>query len=957
MRKAFSGPISDRSIPSILAFAAGVFVLQQQAELPASANAFAIAAALLLVAFAASLIGDGARADPADEAHAGHSSSAFPPPAHSAPRASRLAAAFLATWLPVALAAALGFAYAGWRAAERLAEALPAALEGQDIEVVGIVSALPQRFERGERFEFTVESARLAGKSTEPTAAVKMQELRDDNCTDCRTAADDRASESSETSPKLDPLASVLPEPVEAQVRHRPSTSSGRTEEREGRQARSEDCPSGCFTETPATFASSKLSLSWYHRWDDAEEGGDAEAGAPRIRPGERWRFVVRLKRPHGNANPHGFDYEAWLFERGLGATGYVRSSPAPQRLDAFVAGPGTLVERARDLIRERFRAALADAPYAGVLVALTIGDQRAIQNHQWQVFNRTGVTHLMSISGLHVTMLAALCAALVNLLWRRSERLLLALPAQRAAVAAGFLAAFAYALLAGFAVPAQRTLYMLGVVALALWSGRHFGPARTLLLALLVVLLVDPWAVLAVGFWLSFGAVGVLLYVGSPRIGAVAGWRGRLGQWGTTQWAVTVGSLPLLLLLFQQFSLVSPLANAVAIPLVSFIVAPLALLYAVLPWPPLIALDHALLAFLMQWLEHLSGWPIWQQPAPPLWAVVLAVLGVACLLLPRGFPARWLGAVLLVPAVLTPPPRPPMGEAWLDTLDVGHGLAVVVRTHEHALLYDSGPRYGSDVDAGQRVVVPFLRAAGVRRLDTLMISHRDSDHAGGSESVLAVVPVARLLSSIGESFAAPAGDPAAEPCVAGQTWDWDGVRFQVLHPPASAHAGTASGEETGEPQSGADPGKARSNEFKGKPRTAANHLSCVLRIESAGGKSALLVGDIETADEAALLDRAAATSTAGGALKSDVLVAPHHGSRSSSSPGFVAAVAPADVVFTVGYRNRFRHPAPDVLARYADARQWRSDRDGAVTFVLADTVIATPYRPQYRRYWHWRPQ
>ena len=872
MPKAFSGPIRDRSIPSILAFAVGVFVLQQRAELPASASALAVAAALLLAAFAASLILSGGRAGPAGGSLSDHRSSRSLSPENSATRASRIVADILATWLPVALAAALGFAYAGWRAAERLAEALPAALEGQDIEVVGIVAALPQRFERGERFEFVVESA---------------------NSGDVMRYSGDGILNSSELS---------IPSP----------------------ELTSPELP--------------KLSLSWYHRWDDAEEGAELEAGAPQLHPGERWRFVVRLKRPHGNANPHGFDYEAWLFERGLRATGYVRSSPAPQRLDAFVARPATLVERARDLIRERFRLALGDAPYAGVLVALAIGDQRAIPNHQWQVFNRTGVTHLMSISGLHVTMLAALCAALVNLLWRRSERLLLALPAQRAAVAAGFVAAFAYALLAGFAVPAQRTLYMLGVVALALWSGRHFGPARTLLLALLVVLVVDPWAVLAVGFWLSFGAVGVLLYVGSPRIGAVAGWRGRLGQWGTTQWAVTVGSLPLLLLLFQQFSLVSPLANAVAIPLVSFVVAPLALLYAVLPWSPLIALDHALLAFLMQWLENLSGWPIWQQPAPPLWAVVLAVLGVACLLLPRGFPARWLGAVLIAPAALTPSPRPPMGEAWLDTLDVGHGLAVVVRTREHALLYDTGPRYGSDADAGQRVVVPFLRAAGVRRLDAMLVSHRDSDHAGGSESILAAVPVTRLLSSIGESTVAFPGDPVAEPCVAGQRWDWDGVRFQVLHPPAVAHAEAGPEPETG------------------KPRTAANHLSCVLRIESAGGKSALLVGDIEAADEAALLDRAAADPPADVVLKSDVLIAPHHGSRSSSSPGFVAAVAPSDVVFTVGYRNRFRHPAPDVVARYADARQWRSDRDGAVTFVLADTLTATPYRPQYRRYWHWRP-
>ncbi|WP_338111853.1 DNA internalization-related competence protein ComEC/Rec2 [Rhodocyclus tenuis] len=810
-----------------MAFAAGVFCLQQQAALPASAPLFAVALAASCAAFAGAVV---------------------------LLQRGRLRAQ-QSLWLRAALlagAALIGFSWAGWRAAERLADALPAALEGRDIAVVGLVASLPQRFERGERFEFLVESAALPAAEASPGVAVKLPQ---------------------------------------------------------------------------------RLLLTWYHAWDEegsdetpATDGSAIASNLPPLHPGERWRVTLRLKRPHGNANAHGFDYEGWLFERDLRATGYVRSRPPPQRLVAFVGNAETLIERARDLIRERFLAALPEAPYAGVLMALAIGDQRAIPNSQWRTFNRTGVTHLMSISGLHVTMVAALCAALVNQLWRRSERLMLRQPAQRAAIAAGWLTALLYSLLAGFAVPAQRTLYMLSVLALALWSGRHFGAARTLLLALLVVLLLDPWAVLAAGFWLSFGAVGVLLYIGAPRIGAVSGWRERIMHWGLTQWAVTVGSVPLLLLLFQQFSLVSPLANALAIPVVSFVITPLALIFAVLPWPPLIAIDHELLALLMRWLEALSDWPQWQQPAPPLPAVLLAVLGVGCLLLPRGFPARWLGAVLLLPALLTPPPRPPVGEVWLDVLDVGHGLAVVVRTRTHALLYDTGPRYGADADAGQRVVVPFLRAAGVERLDTLVVSHRDNDHAGGTESVLGAVPVARVLSSV--------AGLAGERCLAGQAWDWDGVRFRVLHPLAAAYA----------------------------TPTASNHLSCVLRIESAGGRSALLVGDIETPDEAALLARAAAATAAAGPrtaspLKSDVLVAPHHGSRTSSSLPFVAAVAPSEVVFTVGYRDRFGHPVPEVAARYAAARQWRSDRDGELSFVLADAVSAAAWRQQYRRYWHWREQ
>jgi competence protein ComEC len=382
----------------------------------------------------------------------------------------------------------LGFVWAGFLAQQRLADQLPVAWETKDIQLTGVIASLPQRFERGERFEFDVESVH-----------------------------------------------------------------------------------------TPAATVPGRIMLSWYHAWDDLDDTELAQEGraARAVRPGERWRFTVRLKRPHGNANPHAFDYEAWLLERNIRATGSIRLSGDMKRQDDFVPRPGYVVERLRDILRSRFLSTLPDGAYLGVLIALTVGDQRAIPNAQWTVFNRTGITHLVSISGLHVTMVAALFALLINWLWRRSERLLLWLPAQQAAVVAAWLAALVYALLAGFEVPAQRTLYMLSVVALALCSGRNLGVSRTLLLALLVVLVLDPWAVLATGFWLSFGAVALLLFVGSARLGEACGWRTAFARWGATQWAVTVGSLPLLLLFFQQFSLVSPLANAVAIPFVSFVVTP----------------------------------------------------------------------------------------------------------------------------------------------------------------------------------------------------------------------------------------------------------------------------------------------------------------------------------------------------------------------------------------------
>lgn len=802
---------------AILAFAAGVLFLQQQSALPASTlvAVCAIAGAGGLVTVRHGIGGSG--------------------------RGRQL--------ILIVACAFLGFSWAAWRADIRLADSLPTNWEMKDIRVSGVVASLPQRFGRGERFVFDVDSVETAGARVPSRLILSWY----------------RPDSKGET---ITPRAKL------------------------------------------GGDGESKVPVD---EWSESavEAGGDRT-----VHPGERWRFTVRLKRPHGTANPHGFDYEAWLLERGIGATGTVRPREEATRLEGFVWRPGYAVERLREVIRQRFLDELPEAPYVGVLVALAVGDQRTIPGEQWQIFSRTGVTHLVSISGLHVTMVAALCAALVNALWRRGERLMLWCPAQRAAVFAGWLAALAYALIAGFEVPAQRTLYMLSVVALALWSGRNLGAARTLLLALLAVLIGDPWAVLSMGFWLSFGAVAVLFFVGTSRLGGdgpAPRWSHALRRWGAAQWAVTVGSIPLLLLFFQQFSLVSPLANAVAIPVISFVVTPLALIYAVLPWPPLLHLDHWLLAWLMKLLEALAAWPVWQQPAPDLWSTLLAVAGVAWLLLPRGFPSRWLGLCLVLPALTLPPPRPVDGTAWLDVLDVGQGSAVLVRTASHALLYDTGPRYGAGADAGQRIVVPFLRANGVARLDALVVSHRDQDHAGGLDAVRAHGPVLRFLSSFGEAG-------GSEDCIAGQSWEWDGVRFTVLHPEADAYA-------------------------RREKRT--NGMSCVLRVVTAGG-AALLTGDIEAIDERALVARM------GKELRSDILVVPHHGGRGSSSAAFVEAVAPRVAIFSAGYRNGFGHPHPDILQRYTEAERWRTDRDGLVHVELDAKAppVVSAWRQVQRRYW-----
>ena len=647
-----------------------------------------------------------------------------------------------------------------------------------------------------------------------------------------------------------------------------------------------------------------KVLLSWYRSAFNDEGAPPADAT---VHPGERWLFTVRLRRPHGNVNPYGFDYEAWLLERGIGATGYVRqATPLGQR-----SSPGDSIGRAREAIRDRFQSVLGPTPAAGVLAALAVGDQRAISAEEWQLFNRTGVTHLMSISGLHVTLVSGLFALLAGFLWRRIPALTLRFPARKAAAAAAIVAALGYTMLAGFAVPAQRTFYMVAVVAVALWGGRIASPMRTLALALAIVVALDPWAPLAAGFWLSFGAVALIFYV------AREGRENRIAQWGRVQWAMTIGLAPAALLLFGQVSIAGPLANAVAIPVVSGMVTPLALLASVVPFDFFLVTAAWLVEWLLQFLEWCASLPgaLWQQHVPPAWTVALALAGVVWLLAPRGIPGRSAGMALLAPAFALAPAAPAAGEAWITTFDVGQGLAVLVRTASHAALYDAGPAFGSS-DSGARMVVPALRAAGLARLDAVVLTHADMDHIGGALSVMESFELDQVYSSLPERHSFHALTRRSQRCVAGTRWEWDGVRFEFLHP------------------------------GRGEASARRNNESCVLRVATAQA-AMLLTGDIELAAEKNLLERN---------LRSDVLLVPHHGSRTSSSPDFVAAVAPRWAIVPAGYRNRFGHPAREVVERYriAGAQVLRTDRDGAITVFLdanrARVVSERGLRPRYWR-------
>ena len=653
----------------------------------------------------------------------------------------------------------------------------------------------------------------------------------------------------------------------------------------------------------------SRISLMWY-----ANEG----ESPPGLRAGQRWRVAARLHKPHGSANPDGFDFEAWMLERGIRAVGYVRAQPAPQLIAPLVWRPGYLLERTREAARDHLLEALGDRPYAGVIVALAIGDQQAIPADQWQVFTRTGVNHLMSISGLHITMVASMVLLLVLHLWRRSETLVLKLPAVRAATLCGLIVALAYAALSGFAVPAQRTVYMLAVVAFALWSGWTARSTAVLAAAAALVVVIDPMAVIAPGFWLSFGAVAVIMFAGGSRIGRPDWFR----AWAQTQWAVTLALVPFLLAMFQQVSLVSPIANAFAIPLVSLVVVPLALAASVLPLDWIASAAHLAMTFCMLLLQALSGLPdaVWQQHAPPAWAVPIAVAGALWMLLPRGFPARWVGAMMMLPLFLSMPAKLSPGELRVTVLDVGQGLAVVVRTRSHALLYDTGPAFTEQIDAGGRIVVPYLRAAGLSRLDGMVIRHDNSDHSGGALSVLQAFPVGWVASSLPKEHAIRIAVTRSWLCNAGESWEWDGVAFEFLYPQPDDY------NESGEKD---------------------NDRSCVLWAVSPYG-SVLLPGDIEKRSESRLLQSS-------GNLRADILIAPHHGSRTSSTPEFVHAVAPGLTVFSVGYRNRFGHPHPAVSARYrqAGSRTLRTDLSGALLIGMTPAgVDVQSWRDVDRKYW-----
>jgi competence protein ComEC len=709
---------------------------------------------------------------------------------------------------------------------------------------------------------------------------------------------------------------------------------------------------------------------------------GPGERGHRAVIPGQRWRMALVLKRPHAAQNPHAADGEARMFRNNIRATGVVRGKPIFLD-DAGLRVGAVAVHRVRHVLRERMQRALGEARYGAVVIALALGDQAAVAREDWRVFNATGITHLVSISGLHVTLVAGFAGTAVSWAWRRlrwRRRSLAELwPAQLAGIIAALGAAFCYCLLAGWGIPARRTFFTLAVVGTAALARVRLSTSGALLLAATVVIVFDPWATMAPGFWLSFGAVAAVLAWSSsaqmrPRADEGGGrrvWR-HVSQAARLQCVVTLSLTPLLAFLTQQVALAAPIANAVAIPLVSFLVTPLALLCAVLcaipdaqDWAALAGwAAHTAFECVMGWAAWWSerNWAIWDVAAAPSALLALALCGLAWALLPPGMASRRWAWLLLLPALCWRPGRPAEGEWRVTVLDVGQGGGVVVETATSTLVFDAGPLHRNGSDGAQRVVWPYLRARGVRRIDTLVLSHGDQDHAGGLDSLLRAIPVdvayapfdvaARLRRDArmrGQPLTAPSPG-VSKRCEAGQAWEVDGVRFGFLHPPAALPSWQAD-SETGT-KSKVGPSLARRRAARGNSKASrvgkgqSNAGGCVLLV-AGRHHAALLPGDVGVAQErlfAAILPTL------------DLVIAPHHGSATSSGEALVRAADAVHVVAQVGYANRFKHPAASVQRRWrrAGATFWRTDQHGAVIAQSRSAGLAVrAQREHARRYWH----
>jgi competence protein ComEC len=622
------------------------------------------------------------------------------------------------------------------------------------------------------------------------------------------------------------------------------------------------------MTKFGEAHTNTKLKLAWYKTKNNT---------LPEVEVGDKWHFVVKLKPPHNLNNPGSFDSEKFFFANGIRATGYISDK---DNLNYKIprASFNHWIDRIREILLQNMKSHLDGKPYSAFIYALTIGEKFNITSEQWQIFQNTGTNHLMAIAGLHIGFVSGLIFLLVKWMWRRLPLLPFLLSAHQAAAMGGLLSAIIYSALAGFAIPTQRAVMMLSVFLLGVLYRRYISAWHGVALALIVVLVWDPLSVLTIAFWLSFGAVSLIAFGLSARFNMTTLW----WKHGRLQWVVSLGLIPLTLLFFSNASLISPLANSIAIPWVGFITIPLSLLgafislgSAVLGHPILILAEWSLhpLWTILRILSSISFFS-WQHISQNPLFIFPGMLGILLLLAPRGLPHRYLGFFFIAPLLFSSAPHPKSNEVWFTLLEVGQGLSSVVQTEHHVLVFDTGPKLSENYDMGQAVILPFLRYHNLRKIDVMVVSHSDNDHIGGAASLLTAFPATKIVTSVPDEFV----EREVKTCLRGESWTWDGVHFEFLYPALS------------------DLG-------------SNNNSSCVLKI-SLGTQQMLLTGDIEKPAEKKLLEHATE-------LASTMMVVPHHGSKTSSTEAFLEAIHPQIALIPVGYLNRFKFPKPIIVERY----------------------------------------
>lgn len=642
-----------------------------------------------------------------------------------------------------------------------------------------------------------------------------------------------------------------------------------------------------------------KIRLSWYRPYPK------------NLSAGEQWQLSVKLKPPFGMMNPGGFDYEGWLFQQGFGATGYIKKSDSNIKL---ADASQWHLNAFRQTVANNIKNQLPDSDNIGLIQGILVGIKHNITQEQWQSLRQSGTSHLLAISGLHIGLAAAIGFYLFSLIWSTRHKNLIWLPAKQVGAIGAILFALVYAALAGFSIPTQRALIMVTVFMTALLLRKTIPNSQLLAIAALIILMIDPIAVISPGFWLSFFAVSIILLISQHRFPKPK-W-----LWAKAHIFIAFGLTPLLLLFFSQTSLIAPVANIFAVPLVSLVIVPLLLLTTVLSlfWPAASHLGYTvidrLFNALIEALTRLSAVPYsnWDITLTSPFVLIAITLATCLILLPKGLPARKLAIFGFIPLFLSSTNPFKQDEFKLTLLDVGQGLAAVVQTQHHTLVFDTGARFSDRFNAGQTVLIPFLKQQGIAHIDTLIISHSDNDHIGGAKSLLSEISASTILTSQVEHLA------MAKPCLAGQSWQWDNINFELLNPSAN--------------QTGSD-----------------NNLSCVLRVSNEE-HSLLLTGDIEKPSEQKLIQRYAKN------IASTVLIAPHHGSNTSSTRTFINAVKPDIVLFPAGYLNRYHFPNQAVLKRYAEigAKRYSTAKSGAISvhFQPSSEPKINTWRQQGKRIW-----